>query len=131
MRAPRPYFARAWPTGATTSEAGCTFPWVNYCQSVHAATRYALERGKAVAIVAQPKKIGDGADRHREQQRALADMINRHFANHPRVRYVDFSDTIDLRDSDLAFDGMHLGADGNAIIAKALVAPVRLLAGAL
>jgi len=117
------------PADATTSEAGCTFPWVNYCQSVYAATRYAIDRGKAVAVAAQPRKVGDGAQRHREQQRALADMINKHFANNPRVRYVDFSDAIDLRDSDLAFDGMHLGADGNVIIAKALVAPVQSLAG--
>ena len=55
-------------------------------------------------------------------------MIARHFANEPRVRYVDLRDAVDLKDATIAFDGMHLNRDGNARIAVGLAPAVRELA---
>ena len=55
-------------------------------------------------------------------------MIARHFPNNPRVRYVDLRDAIDLKDTNIVFDGMHLNAEGNGTIAQGLVEPVRALA---
>lgn len=114
---------------AGTGEAGCASPWMHYCDSVARAAEYALSRGKAVVVGSQPTLGAAESARSADQQRALAAMVARKFGNNPRVRYVDLTGTVDLRDVDLAFDGMHLGADGNLIIAKALVAPVRSLAG--
>jgi lysophospholipase L1-like esterase len=117
------------PRVAGVGESGCASPWMHYCDSVARATEYALARGKRVIVASQPALRATGSAEHADQQKALAEMIARKFGNNPRVRYVDLTGTVDLRDVDLAFDGMHLGADGNLIIAKALVAPVRSLAG--
>jgi lysophospholipase L1-like esterase len=116
------------PAAPVISEAGCAFPWAHYCQAIYAATRYALDHGKAVAIVSQPRKLEDGAERHSQQQQALVEMIARHFSDNPRVRYVDLGDSIDMKDTNIVFDGLHLNAEGNGIIARGLVEPVRALA---
>lgn len=116
------------PATAIASEAGCPFPWANYCQAIYVATRYVLDHDKAVAIVAQPRKLEDSGRRHAQQQHALVEMIARHFSNNPRVKYVDLGDAVDLKNTDIVFDTMHLNAEGNAIIAQGLVEPVRELA---
>lgn len=122
----------AQPSAAPhASEAGCATPWSHYCDSVFAAARHATERGKAVAIVGQPLIGSDGREPHRRQQQALADMVQRKFAGNPRVRYVDLTGAVNVEHSTLAFDGMHLNAGGNAIVARALAPPVRELAAAL
>ncbi len=113
---------------ATTSEAGCAHPWSHYCDSIYRATQYALSQGKSIAIVSQPRKVSDGAQRHVEQQQALAAMLARKFGNEPRVRYVDLRDAVDLSNRDLSFDTMHLDVKGNTMIARHLVEPVRALA---
>ncbi|MGH9384936.1 MAG: hypothetical protein ACRD2N_11680 [Vicinamibacterales bacterium] len=43
------------------------------------------------------------------------------------MRYLDLSDTVDLNDKNYSFDTMHLGLDGNRVIAAAFVDPVRAL----
>jgi lysophospholipase L1-like esterase len=116
---------------ASTTEAGCAYPWAHYCQSIYVATRYALARDKVVAIVAQPRKVAEDKAIHDSQQVALRGMVGRHFANDARVRYVDLRDTVDLRNRDIAFDGMHLNAEGNGSVARALAPAVRELAAAL
>ena len=111
-----------------TTEAGCASPWAHYCQSIYVATRYALERGQAVAIVAQPRKVAEDKDRHESQQVALQGMVARHFGSDPRVRYVDLRDTVDLRNRSIAFDGMHLDAGGNGTVARTMAPAIRELA---
>lgn len=113
---------------APTTEAGCASPWAYYCQSIYVATRHALARGQAVAIVAQPRKVAEDKERHESQQVALQDMIARHFKSALRVRYVDLRDAVDLRNRSIAFDGMHLDAGGNGTIARALAPAVLELA---
>ena len=113
---------------ASTTEAGCAYPWAHYCQSMYVAARYALARGQVVAIVAQPRKVAEDRGIHDAQQQALQGMIARHFGNDPRVRYVDLRDTVDLKNRDIAFDGMHLGPEGNGTVARALAPAVRELA---
>ena len=116
---------------ASTTEAGCASPWTQYCQSIYVATRYALERGQAVAIAAQPRKVFEENARHDSQQVAIQGMIARHFGNDSRVRYVDLRDTVDLRNQHITFDGMHLDAGGNGTVARALAPAVRDLAAVL
>jgi len=112
------------------SEAGCASPWSHYCDSMYAAASHAAGLGKAVAIVAQPLLAGAGREVHLSQLQALADMVRRKFAGNPRVRYVDLSGTIHIEGSPHAFDGMHLNADGNTIIAVALAPAIQDLAKA-
>lgn len=112
------------PAFVATGEAGCATPWVHYCESVYAATKYALSQGKAVLVVAQPLLKNDRASVHESQQQALAAMMSRNFDAEPRVRYVDLRGAVDLSHPELAFDGMHLNLAGNTVIAKALLAPV-------
>lgn len=104
---------------------GCSPPWSFYCGAVDAAVRFALDRGKSVLIVGQPRLAYGQAERHASQQRALAAMLEHEFAGNPRVRYVDVGDAVDLSDQSVAFDGLHLDRDANAIVAGRLVEPLR------
>jgi hypothetical protein len=104
---------------------GCKHPWGQYCRSVANAISAALASNRQVLFITQPYKPEPSLRvRHIEQQREVAAMIARDFGGNPRVRYVNLGDTVDLNDSALSFDHMHLTADGNVRIAQQLVAPV-------
>lgn len=105
---------------------GCAAPWSHYCGSVAAAIRYARERQREVLVIGQPRLKYEGSmERHASQQRALKEMIARDFAGDPHVRYVDFGDVVNTDDLSIAFDGMHLNAKGNGMIAAKLAPIVR------
>lgn len=93
--------------------------WADYCASMHEAVGQAVAQGAAVVVVTQP----DLGPRHRAQQRALRHALDSTFAGRD-VRLVDLSGTVDLEDRSLAWDGMHLTAEGNRRIAHALAAAV-------
>ncbi len=77
----------------------------------------------------QPHPLGALRDRHLDQQTEMAAMLlRRRFAGDRRVRYLDLGDLVDLSDPERSFDRMHLTAPGNAIVATALVEPVRAMA---
>ena len=117
------------PPSSSPGELGCPSPWVTYCESVSRAVRFALAHGKSAVVATQPTLVDPRVrPRHQSQQHALAEMLARNFVNEPRVAYVDLSDAVDLTDPDLAFDRMHLGTDGNRVIAKALAETVARLA---
>ena len=103
---------------------GCAAPWSHYCGSVAAAVRYALERGKRVMVIGQPRMQYGEKERHASQQRALSDMIARDFGSDARVRYLDMGYAVDLSNNSIAFDGMHLSAEGNAMVAARLAPAV-------
>ena len=113
-------------TKEAESKLGCTFPYVTYCESVVAAVRYGLARGKGVVVAAQPRAAGDGRahELHTRQQEMLGPMMARVFGGEPRVVYADFAKAIDLTDVTKTFDGMHLNPESNAIVGAALVDPV-------
>jgi lysophospholipase L1-like esterase len=118
----------AAPAYARVSLIGCSFPWVNYCDSVHAAVRHALSQGKRVIVVAQPRTTGAFAAVHVKQRHMLGAMVRAEFASEPRVAYVDLGDAVDLMDPALSFDEMHLTPDGNRKLAAALAPHVLALA---
>jgi hypothetical protein len=121
--------AREDPSKDPSGRSGCETPWARYCDFVYAAVEYATDRGQGVVIGAQPILTSEpGRERQTGQQRALADLFQRVFSKNPRVRYADFSKTIDLGDEKYAFDGMHLTPPGNEIIAQGLLEPVMELA---
>jgi hypothetical protein len=116
------------PAYARVSRIGCSFPWVNYCDSVHAAVREMLSKGKRVLVVGQPRMSEGMAPTHAKQQRMLGAMIRSEFASQPQVAYVDLGEAVDLTDVHFTFDSMHLNADGNRQLAEALAPHVLALA---
>lgn len=101
-------------------DLGCGAEFAYYCASVRDAIRFALDHGKKVLVVTQPY-LGD---RHRRQQAALRSMLTTTFGGNANVGYADAGEAIDLTNQALAYDGMHLTNEGNALIARLLVAPV-------
>lgn len=102
---------------AQAHDSACQGNWSEYCASVRAAIDYALSRGNRVIVVGQPYI----ADKHVEQQAVLEAMLRDRFGGNPRVKIVNLGRTVDLRDTTLAWDGMHLTAAGNERIARELV----------
>lgn len=109
---------------ANQSTLGCTLPYVTYCESVAAAVRFGLARGKAVVVGAQPRVAGRASLMHALQEQVLSGMMTTTFAGDRRVVYADLSDLLDLQDTTVTFDGMHLTPGGNGKVADALVEPI-------
>lgn len=103
----------------TAQDLGCG-QWNHYCASLFRAVDYTLRRGRKALVVTEPY-LGEG---HIEQQRAMAEMLQRQFGTNPNLRYVNLGRVIDLTDPVLCYDGMHLTGQGNARIAEALADPV-------
>jgi hypothetical protein len=107
--------------GNTVSpNSGCRDLWAHYCGSIYDAIVWARARGRGLIVVTQPYI----SDRHIDQQNALAGMLQSRFGADPGVRYVNLGTAIDLRNRELAYDGMHLSAEGNRRIAGHLLEPV-------
>jgi hypothetical protein len=104
---------------------GCKTPWEQYCAAVQKSIKYALEKGQDVLVVTPPYQLGPTVHaRQVEQQTEMANMVARRFGSNARLRYVNLGDAIDLADTGLSHDGMHLTPDGNRRIAALLVEPV-------
>jgi len=99
----------------------CTDTWKRYCGSVREAIEWALARNKPVIVTGQPYL----SDEHVAQQANLAAMLRARLGADGRVRYIDLGHTVDMRDRSIAYDGVHLVASGNDLIASHLVSPVQ------
>ena len=108
------------PVAGTVYETSCG-RWSRYCGAIDAAVRLARQRGQRAIVVTQPYL----SDLHVEQQQALAANLQREFGGDSQVRYVNLGTLVDLHDTTMAYDGLHLTASGNQKIAAAL-APVVL-----
>jgi lysophospholipase L1-like esterase len=114
---------RAVPHAADkTAAAGaeCGERWAHYCGGMYAAVKYALDHHRKVMIVSQPYMN----DSHVDQQQRLVAFLTRRFENNPLLRFTNLGDALRLTDPALCYDGMHLTAPGNRIIADKLAAPV-------
>ena len=109
---------------------GCSAPWSQYCAAVGAAVRFAIDRGKPVLVVGQPRLAYGQAERHASQQHALAAMLAREFGGNALVRYLDVADAVDLSNNSVAFDGLHLSRDATAVVAARLADPLREMVAA-
>jgi hypothetical protein len=102
----------------------CVEPFRHYCEGVRAGIDEALAHGARVLVVTQPYI----SDVHVDQQRHLVALLRARHGDNGRVAHADLGWALDVRDPALAFDGMHLTAPGNAVIADRLAEPVgRLL----
>lgn len=109
---------------------GCTEPWTHYCASVVRATAYARSLNAKVLVVGQPLGVDPAVRRTQvDQQGNLTAELRTRFGSDPGVAYANLGHAVDLSDRNYSFDRMHLGLDGNRVIARALVAPIEQLAG--
>src|SRR5256886_6200759 len=51
---------------------------------------------------------------HVAQQAAIANMLSVRFAGNPNVQYLNLGTAVDLRDTSLCWDGMHLTQEGRS-----------------
>lgn len=98
--------------------------WEHYTSSVLDAVGFARRQGVGVIVVTQPY----ASDSHVAQQRAMAAALAAAYGGDRFVQYVNLGTTVDLRDRSIAYDGLHLVAQGNALIAGHLVEPVLAVA---
>jgi lysophospholipase L1-like esterase len=114
---------RAMPVskGAAAAEgAECGDRWAHYCGSMYTAVKYALDSHKKVMIASQPRMN----ESHVDQQQRLVAFLQRHFGNNPSLRFANPGDAVSLTDPAMCYDGMHLTAPGNRVIAEKLAGPV-------
>ena len=100
--------------------AECGPRWAHYCGGMYAAVKYVLDRKKKVLITTQPR-INDN---HVDQQQRLVAFLQHSFGGNPLLRFTNLSDALKVTDPALCYDGMHLTAAGNRLIAEKLVGPV-------
>jgi lysophospholipase L1-like esterase len=105
---------------AATPATNCDDTWRRYCDAVFEGVSFARREGTKVIVGTQPYV----SDLHIDQQRALTGMLQQQFAGDAGVLHANMGAVIDLRDPSLAYDGMHLTAEGNRRLAEAFVGPV-------
>ncbi|HZR26914.1 MAG TPA: SGNH/GDSL hydrolase family protein [Vicinamibacterales bacterium] len=94
--------------------------WQFYTTAVREAVTTALDQHLLVFVVSEPYI----SEYHMEQQAAVAQMLSADFGGNPRVRYINAGRAVDLHDTSLCYDGMHLTAAGNRRVAAFLREPV-------
>lgn len=90
--------------------------WADYCDSIAAATDYMLARGKATVFVGQPTV----SQLHISQKTAVRDMLRTRYHDE-RVVYFDVDKAVDMSDTNIVFDGIHLVPEGNRQVAEAVL----------
>jgi hypothetical protein len=108
------------PINSAATTATCAADWRLYCEQVTLAVDQILADGKRVLVVTQPYN----SDGHVEQQSNLIAMLNRSYWGNGNVRHINFGEILSLDDLEFAWDGMHLTAAGNDVVATGLVEPV-------
>ena len=88
-------------------------PWAWYTYYMRKAIDYTLSRNKKVIIITQPHI----SDAHRDQQKALREMLVKVYAGNSSVTYFDLGNSISLKDESLCYDGVHLSAKGCRVMA--------------
>jgi hypothetical protein len=108
---------------AASVGAGDVETWRPYTAAVVSAVEYARARGVKVLVVTQPY----GSDAHVRQQRVLSTTLAERFGEDAGVRYVNLGSLLNLRDREVAYDGLHLSAPANERVAAHLVEPVMMV----
>lgn len=98
--------------------------WQNYCRSLSDAIRFALDHGHHVVVVTEPYLAGggDAANGQFDQQNAVRGLLTAAFPGELRVHYLNMGRAVDLTDTTLCYDGMHLTPPGNRQLASRLAA---------
>ena len=104
------------PQLSQRTDASCG-KWTQYCGAVAEAVDRTLSQHKVAVVITQPYL----SDLHVDQQLALAHMMTAQFGGNPRVVYVNLGRAIDMRDTALVYDRVHLVPKGNELIADRLL----------
>ncbi len=105
------------PQTPMTPAPSCLNEFKNFCAAMNTAVTYARSLGLPALVVNQPYET---TFQIRIQQ-ALQAMLREEYGRDPGVRYLDLGHGIDLTDTTLTYDGVHLTPAGNAKIAEQLV----------
>lgn len=108
---------------AGKSDSQCTDPWEFYCGQIARAITFARSHDKLVLVVSEPILGEEQA----KQQQELRRFVEAEYSNDSGVMYTNLGAAIDPTNPDIAFDGMHLTAEGNRSIARQLVRPIKQL----
>lgn len=108
-------FAQARPILSEATDGSCGV-WAQYCGAVADAVLQTIAKGQRAVVITQPYL----ADSHVEQQAAMSGMLARRFGGNPLVRYVNLGRVLSIHDTSLVYDGLHLVARGNEMVADAL-----------
>jgi len=99
----------------------CSDRWNFYCNQIKKSIDFMIGQGKRVLIVGEPLL----SEAQAEQQMDLRMFLEKYYQNDPRILYADLGLAVDVSDSQIAFDGMHLTAEGNRQIATLLINPIK------
>jgi hypothetical protein len=91
-----------------------------YCDSIVRAVNAALTHGTRALVVSAPHQAAAATD----LQPAVAAALQRRFTSGEPVRYVDLGRLVNMQDTTMSFDGVHLTAVGHEQIAEALTVPL-------
>jgi hypothetical protein len=122
------------PTPTTVDHpetTGCEMPWAHYCRGIFEAVDYALAAGQRVVVIGQPYLLKEGRARHEWQQRTMSAVLAQRYAGNPNLRYVNAGPSVDIGDKRYGYDGMHLTAVGNRIVAGYLADPLLTVAASV
>ncbi len=116
------------PPPTATSGGDCG-RWDDYCHWLSEAVRFALDHGRHVVVVTEPYLAGggDAANGQFDQQNAVRGMLSRRFPGESRVHYLNMGRAVDLNDTVLCYDGMHLTPPGNVRLANRLALGVQAI----
>jgi hypothetical protein len=103
----------------------CRNEFSEFCDAMNDAVTYARSLGLRTLVVNQPYETPFQI----QIQRALQVMLQERHGSDRDVRYLDLGNAIDLKDSTLTYDGVHLTPAGNAYMAGRLLEPALQLLG--
>lgn len=101
-------------------DSACVAAWRLYCGRVKVAVEWALAHGTRVLFVTQPYM----SDAHVEQQANVSAMLQASFGTTGLVAYLNLGRLIDMTDRSIAYDGVHLVARGNELVANSMIQPL-------
>jgi hypothetical protein len=91
-----------------------------YCEAIVQAVNAALTTGTRALVVSAPYQTPAAPDLHR----GLASALQSQFSSDKALRYVDLGRLVDMRDTTMSFDGVHLTRVGHEQIAEGLTRPL-------
>lgn len=93
----------------------CKEEWRFYCSSLLRAIDYALEKKVLVIVISEPNR-SNLAKSQKDSVASLVAQLNVKGANN--LYWLDYTNLLDLENSKISFDKMHLTKKGNAILAE-------------
>lgn len=111
------------PETPAAAPPSCANQFRGFCAAINNAVTYARSLGLPTLVVNQPYET----EFQVQIQQALQVMLREQHGHDSGVRYLDLGRAIDLTDSALTYDGVHLTPAGNTKMAGQLAEPAMVL----